>query len=56
MADGQSSVGTAAAYPNYAMYDTPVELLYGDNVPRLQAIKATVDPFDIMGLAGGFKL
>ncbi|KAJ7762660.1 FAD-binding domain-containing protein [Mycena metata] len=49
-------VGDAALYPNYALYDTPLERLYGKNLPRLRAIKARVDPHNVMGLAGGFKL
>ena len=54
--DGQSSVGGAAVYPNYAIHDTPLEVMYGDNVHRLKSIKAAVDPDDVMGLAGGFRL
>ncbi len=55
VADGQN-VTHAARYPNYALFDTPLEDLYGDNIPRLRAIKRTVDPKNVMGLAGGFKL
>ncbi|KAI0260022.1 FAD-binding domain-containing protein [Gloeopeniophorella convolvens] len=55
LADKQN-VSDAAAYINYALFDTPVEDMYGANVPRLRAIKHTVDPNDVMGLAGGFKL
>ena len=46
----------AAVYPNYALFDTPLEDIYGANIPRLQAIKSAVDPENVMGLAGGFKL
>ncbi|KAJ6519121.1 FAD dependent oxidoreductase, partial [Mycena sanguinolenta] len=46
----------SAMYPNYALFGTPVEDLYGQNFARLQEIKRSVDPFDVMGLAGGFKL
>jgi hypothetical protein len=35
---------------------TPLEDLYGDNLPGLRAIKHAVDPENVMGLAGGFKL
>ncbi|KAJ6529113.1 FAD dependent oxidoreductase [Mycena vulgaris] len=42
-------------YTNYAMYDTPLSDIYGQNVPRLQSIKKAVDPQNVMGLAGGFK-
>jgi len=48
-------VTNAVVYPNYAIFDTPLVDLYGTNLPRLQAIKAAVDPEDVMGLAGGFK-
>ncbi len=52
--DGQD-VGHAAVYPNYALFDTPLEDMYGQNVPRLQSLRRAVDPEDVMGLAGGFK-
>ena len=55
IADGQN-LSHAVAYPNYALFDTPLEGLYGTNLPRLQAIKKAVDPKNVMGLAGGFKL
>ncbi len=55
VADGQN-VSHAAVYPNYALFDTPLEDLYGANLPRLHAIKQAVDPKNVMGLAGGFKL
>jgi hypothetical protein len=49
------SLPTDLHYPNYALGDTPLNLLYGDNVPRLQTIHHSVDPKNIMGLTGGFK-
>jgi hypothetical protein len=52
---GGQDVADAASYGNYAIFDTPVSKIYGDNVPRLQAIKAAADPTNVMGLAGGFK-
>ncbi|KAH9054946.1 FAD dependent oxidoreductase [Lactarius vividus] len=55
VADGQN-VSHAAVYPNYALFDTPLEDIYGVNLPRLHAIKKAVDPKNVMGLAGGFKL
>ncbi|KAI0260037.1 FAD dependent oxidoreductase [Gloeopeniophorella convolvens] len=55
LAEGQN-VADAAPYINYALFDTPVALLYGENLPRLQAIKKEIDPEDVMGLAGGFKI
>ncbi|KIK70828.1 hypothetical protein GYMLUDRAFT_235247 [Collybiopsis luxurians FD-317 M1] len=56
LAEGQTGIETAPVYPNYAIYDTPLNRLYGDNLAKLQSIKARVDPNNIMGLAGGFKL
>ncbi|KAN0139410.1 FAD-binding domain containing protein [Lactarius tabidus] len=55
VADGQN-LTDAAVYPNYALFDTPLEDIYGANIPRLQAIQNAVDPENVMGLAGGFKL
>ena len=51
-----SDVDSALVYPNYAIFDTPLIDLYDTNLPRLQAIKKVVDPGNVMGLAGGFKL
>ena len=42
-------------YPNYALPGTPLELLYGDNVPRLKKIAEEYDPNKVMLLTGGFK-
>ena len=52
--DGQD-IEHAAVYPNYALFDTPLEDMYGKNVPRLRALRRAIDPEDVMGLAGGFK-
>jgi hypothetical protein len=54
LADGQN-VSHASVYVNYALFDTPLEDMYGANVPRLRGIRAEIDPEDVMGLAGGFK-
>ncbi|OJA21033.1 hypothetical protein AZE42_05542 [Rhizopogon vesiculosus] len=54
IAEGQD-VADATLYGNYAIFDTPLRRIYGDNVPKLQAIKAAVDPTNVMELAGGFK-
>jgi len=54
LADGQN-VSHAAVYVNYALFDTPLEDIWGQNVPRLRKIRADIDPEDVMGLAGGFK-
>jgi len=44
-----------ARYPNYALYGTPLEQMYGKNVERLRKIKKKYDPFHVMELTGGFK-
>ncbi|KAI5480510.1 hypothetical protein MNV49_000663 [Pseudohyphozyma bogoriensis] len=44
------------AYANYAHYETPVEKIYQENLPRLQLLKQKYDPAGVMNLAGGFKL
>ena len=54
LADGQD-LSKAAVYVNYALFDTPLEDMYGDNVERLHQIKTEIDPHGVMGLAGGFK-
>jgi len=55
VAEGQTSIVDAPLYPNYALSDTPLSKMYGKNVPELHRIKNTVDPKNIMALAGGFK-
>ncbi|TDL26136.1 FAD-binding domain-containing protein [Rickenella mellea] len=42
-------------YPNYALADTPLELMYGKNVERLAEIAKKFDPKGVMRLTGGFK-
>ena len=54
LADGQN-VSHAAKYVNYALFDTPLEDMYGGNVERLRKIRAAIDPEDAMGLTGGWK-
>ena len=54
LADGQN-VSHAAKYPNYALFGTPLEDMYGGNVERLRKIRAAIDPEDVMGLTGGWK-
>ena len=54
LADGQD-LSHAAVYVNYALFDTPLEDIYGGNLPRLRSIKAKIDPKRVMDLAGGFK-
>ncbi|KAJ7778986.1 FAD dependent oxidoreductase [Mycena metata] len=53
--DGQP-IQQLPLYPNYGLFSSPPERIYGTNLPRLLAIKAKVDPQDVMGLAGGWKL
>lgn len=55
VAEGQRSIVHAPLYPNYALGDTPVEEMYGNNIPELRRIKSIVDPKNVMALAGGFK-
>jgi hypothetical protein len=52
---GGQDVEKAPVYGNYAIFDTPLKDIYGNNVPRLRRIKETYDPQDVMGLAGGYK-
>ena len=54
LADGQN-VSHAAKYPNYALFDTPLEGIYGGNVERLRTIRAAIDPNNVMSLTGGWK-
>ena len=54
-AAGGQDVADAAVYGNYAIFDTPVEDIYGRHLPRLKRIRETYDPRGVMGLAGGFK-
>ncbi|KAL5514287.1 hypothetical protein ACEPAG_2375 [Sanghuangporus baumii] len=42
-------------YDNYALTDSPLELIYGENVPKLREIAAKYDPEKIMTLTGGFR-
>ncbi|KAI0260042.1 FAD-binding domain-containing protein [Gloeopeniophorella convolvens] len=53
--DGQD-VKNAPVYPNYALFTNTVQNMYAQNLPRLRAIQKAVDPKNVMGLAGGFKL
>lgn len=52
--DGQD-LKNAAPYLNYALFGTPLELMYGEHLERLRDIKKKYDPEDVMGLAGGWK-
>lgn len=48
-------IANVAVYPNSAPPDMSLDRMYGNNLPRLQAIKNAVDPDNVMGLAGGWK-
>ena len=50
-----ATVEEAFQYTNYALGDTPLEEMYGNNVARLRTIKERYDPTDVMGLTGGYK-
>ena len=52
--DGQD-LQDAATYPNYAIYGTPLEKMYGKNLKRLRSIKEKYDPLHVMDLTGGFR-
>jgi len=54
-AEGILSNNPLALYGNYVDAKTPLVDIYGDNLPRLRALKAQVDPTNIMGLTGGFR-
>ncbi|KAL4071814.1 FAD-binding domain-containing protein [Scleroderma citrinum] len=49
-------IESAPLYPNDAIFDTPLEKMYGNNVPSLRAIKQSVDPDNVMSLAGGVQV
>lgn len=54
--EGQNVSGAnQIIYSNYALSDTPLEMMFGDNVGRLRKIKQQYDPQNVMGLAGGFR-
>ncbi|KAI5886885.1 FAD-binding domain-containing protein [Schizophyllum commune H4-8] len=42
-------------YPNYAIFNRSLDELYQGNTQRLAEIRARVDPYNVMALAGGFK-
>jgi hypothetical protein len=44
----------AVAYINYALFETPLEAMYGKHLERLRGIKKKDDP-RVMGHAGGYK-
>jgi hypothetical protein len=54
LAEGQN-LQNMLVYPNYAIFDTPLSTMYGSNLPSLRALKSSVDPTNVTGLAGGWK-
>jgi hypothetical protein len=52
---GQIQLKNAPNYPNYAAIGTPLQEMYGANIPALRRLKARIDPDNVMGLAGGWK-
>ncbi|KAF5319622.1 hypothetical protein D9619_008812 [Psilocybe cf. subviscida] len=52
---GQTQLENVPTYPNYAALGTPLQAMYGANIPALRQLKARVDPDNVMGLAGGWK-
>ncbi|KAJ3518855.1 hypothetical protein NMY22_g13470 [Coprinellus aureogranulatus] len=54
--EGHEDVTTAPLYSNYALATVPLSRLYGSNLDTLREIKSRVDPSNVMGLAGGFKI
>lgn len=43
-------------YPNYSLFDTPIEQIFGSNVERLRRVVRSVDPHGVMNQTGWFKL
>lgn len=46
----------AALYPNYAIFGTKLQDLYSENLEKLRRLKKRVDPKNVMGNTGGWKL
>ncbi|KAF5326342.1 hypothetical protein D9611_000612 [Ephemerocybe angulata] len=56
VSEGQADSLLAPMYGNYAWGGTSVARIYGTNLVPLKVVKLRVDPTDVMGLAGGFKV
>lgn len=55
IAMGQN-VESSFVYGNYAIFSTPITQIFGDQLPRLEAIRASVDPHNVMALTGGWRI
>ena len=53
--EGQG-IADAGLYGNYAIYSTPLERIYGNNLQLMRTLKQQYDPENVMGAAGGWKL
>ena len=53
--EGLLSDDPSALHGNYVDANTPLVEIYGENLPKLRALKAKIDPKNVMGLTGGFK-
>ena len=42
-------------YNNYAVYDTPLASIYGENLPLLRKLKKKYDPEGVMNLTSGWR-
>ena len=54
-AEGSLLDDPPALYGNYVNAKTHLRKIYGDNLPKLRALKAKIDPKNVMGLTGGFR-
>ncbi|GJE93062.1 FAD dependent oxidoreductase [Phanerochaete sordida] len=55
VAEGQD-VAHAPVYGNYAVSGTPVEDIFGAHLQRMRDTKKRIDPNNVMGLTGGWKV
>jgi hypothetical protein len=55
VAEGQN-VQDLPLYGNYAIFGSDLEDIYGGNLAKMKTVKARVDPNNVMGLAGGWKI
>ncbi|TRM63435.1 hypothetical protein BD626DRAFT_568837 [Schizophyllum amplum] len=53
--EGGQDIAGFPVYPNYAIFDRSLEDIYQGNIAKLSEIRARVDPYNTMALAGGFK-